>query len=294
MTKHFDPRYHPRKRVLATVSPKKTIAGYCITQENRPPALDETFLTLGISQENGSLPPYHPRKQLLATVSLKKTGHWHLTKHFPTTYHPRKRILDTVSPKKTIAGYCITQENRPPALDETFPTYVSPKVSPRKQLLATVSLKKTGHWHLMKHFPTTYHPRKRVLYTVSPKKTIVGYCITKKTGHQHLTKHFPPTYHPRYHPRKQLLATVSPKKTGHQHLTKHFPTRYHPRKRVLDTVSPKKTIAGYCITQENRPPALDETFPTYVSPKKMGCLHSITQEYNCSLLYHARKQATGT
>ena len=147
-----------------------------------------------------------------------------MTKHFPTRYHPRKRVLDTVSPKKTIVGYCITQENRPPALDETFPTYVSPRYHPRKQLLATVSLKKTGHWHLMKHFPTRYHPRKRVLYTVSPKKT----------------------------------------------------------------------IAGYCITQENRPPALDETFPTYVSPKKMGRLHSITQENNCSLLYHARKQATGT
>ena len=162
-----------------------------------------------------------------------------MTKTFPTYVSPK------VSPKKTIARYCITQENRPLAVDETFPNYVSPK--------------KTGPW-------TRYHPRKQLLATVSPKKT----------GHLHLTKHFPPTYHPRYHPRKQLLATVSLKKTGHWHLMKHFPTRYHPRKRVLYTVSPKKTIAGYCITQENRPPALDETFPTYVSPKKMGRLDTVS------------------
>ena len=159
---------------------------------------------------------------------------------------------------------------------------------PRKQLLATVSPKKTGHQHLTKHFPPTYHPRyhlrKQLLATVSPKKT----------GHQHLTKHFPPTYHPRYHPRKQLLATVSLKKTGHWHLMKHFPTTYHPRKRVLYTVSPKKTNAGYSITQENRPPALDETFPNYVSPKKTGPGHGITQENNCWLLYRPRKQATST
>ena len=124
MTKHFDPRYHPRKRVLDTVSPKKTIAGYCITQENRPPALDETF---------------------------------------PTYVSPK------VSPKKAIARYCITQENRPLALDETFPNYVSPK--------------KTGPGHGITQENNCwllYHPRKRVLDMVSPKKTIAGYCMTQE------------------------------------------------------------------------------------------------------------------
>ena len=125
---------------------------------------------------------------------------------------------------------------------------------------------------------TRYHPRKQLLATVSPKKT----------GHQHLTKHFPPTYHPRYHPRKQLLATVSPKKNRPPALDETFPTY------VLPKVSPKKTIARYCITQENRPMALDETFPNYVSPKKTGPGHGITQENKCWLLYDPRKQATGT
>ena len=230
------PPYHPRK----------TIAGKCITQENRPPAQGRSIF--GTS--------YNPRKHVFATVSTQENNCWQV-------YHPRKQ---TASTGRNISAPPITQEN-----------ISSPPYHPRKQLLASVSPKKTDRQHGTKHF-RTYNPRKHItqenissVATVSPitqeninccwqvyhprKQTastgrnISAPCITQEN------MSLPP-----YHPRKQLLASVSPKKTDRQHGTKHFGTLYNPRKHVLATVSPKKTIAGKCITQENRPPARTKHF----------------------------------
>ena len=188
-----------------------------------------------ITQKNISSPPYHPRKQLLATVSQKKSDRQHGTKHFRTLYNPRKHLLATISPKKTIAGKCITQAHRPPARDETFRHLVEPKkTSPCHRITQDINC-----WQV-------YHPRKQ---TASTGRNILAPRITQENMSS-----------PPYHPRKQLLASVSPKKTDRQHGTKHFSTLYNPRKHLLATESPKKTIAGKCITQENRSPARDETF----------------------------------